>query len=408
MKVLQINAVYEMGSTGHIVKDIHKLASQNGIDSHVAFAMSLSDEEEPSFYRIGNVLDRKIHAFLCRFGGKQAYFSHCATRSLIKYIKKLKPDIVHLHNLHSNYIHLNMLLEFLAKSDIKTIVTLHDCWLYTGGCFHYTIANCNRWLEDCGACPKRKKDTPAYLYDASKKILRDRKKYFSRIPNLTMVGVSEWMRSEGAKTIFAKHKSVTIYNGVDTGFFQPTVSDFRARYGIEEKFVVLGAANKWLASINRKALEKVAKELGADGVFVIFGCDRELKKDLPSNVIPIDYTYDRGVMRELYSMADVFANCTREESLSLVNIEAQACGTPVVTYRNTGAQETIDNESSFSVESGNVEALLEKILYIKKTGKKIHTEKCRQFVLNKFDRDKNYEKYVNLYKSICQIGEYFQ
>lgn len=408
MRVLQINAIFKNKSTGRIVEDIHSLALQRGVDSHVAFAMSLTNEEEPNTYRIGNGLDRKIHAFLCRFGGRQAYFSHCATRKLIRYMERLKPDIVHLHNLHSNYIHLNMLLKYLAKRDIKTIVTLHDCWFYTGGCFHYTYAGCARWLDACGNCPKRKNDTPAYLYDASKKILKDRRKYFSKIPNLAMVGVSEWMRSEGAKTVFAHNESVTIYNGIDTNFFKPTASDFRMRYGIEDKFVVLGTANKWLAPINREALERVSKELGEDGALVIFGCDRESQKDLPSNVIPIGYTYNLDTLRKLYSMADVFVNCTREESLSLVNIEAQACGTPIVTYRNTGAQETVDNESSFSVETGNIQALLEKILYIKKTGKQTHTEKCRLFVLDRFDRDKNYEKYISLYKSIYQNGKHSQ
>lgn len=400
MRILQINAVYGVGSTGQIVKDIHGLALQHGIESHVAFAMSLSGEQEKNAYRIGSLLDRKVHAILCRIGGKQAYFSRHATRRLIQYIEKLKPDIVHLHNLHSNYIHLNMLLKYLAKKDIATIITLHDCWFYTGGCFHYAYVGCERWLEACGKCPKKRQDTPAYLYDASAKILRDRKKYFSKIPRLTVVGVSEWMRSEGAKTIFAQNKSLTIYNGIDRNFFQPTASEFRKLYQLEDKFVVLGAANKWLAPINRTALEVVSKGIGDDGVLVVFGCAYEARENLPQNVIPIDYTYDRNEMRALYSMADVFANCTREESLSLVNIEAQACGTPVVTYGNTGAQETVDNESSFSVESGNCEQLLGKILHIKKTGKFAYSEKCRRFVLEKFDKDKNYEKYICLYKSI--------
>ena len=404
MKVLQINAVYGAGSTGCIVEDIHLLTLKNGMESFVAYAIALSNEEIANGYCIGNVLDRKAHALLCRIKGKQAYFSYGATRKLIRYIRKLKPDIVHLHNLHSNYIHLNSLLAFLAKENIKVVVTLHDCWFYTGGCFHYTSAGCDKWLTACGDCPKRKADTPAYFGDASASILRDRKKYFSAIPDLTVVGVSEWMRSEGVKTVFAQNKNVTIYNGIDMEFFQPTPSDFRTRYGIEDKFVVLGAANKWLNPINRIALETVAQGIGQDGVLVIFGCDRESLKDLPSNVITIGYTNSRVEMRELYSMADVFANCTIEESLSLVNVEAQACGTPVVTYRNTGAQETVDNESGFSVESGNQKELLEKILYIKKNGKQTYAKQCRLFAVDKFDRDKNYEKYISLYKSICRNG----
>ena len=399
MKVLQINAVYGMGSTGQIVKDVHNLANKEGINSYVAYAMALSKPNDRNTYRIGNVLDRKLHALLCRVGGKQAYFSRCATKRLIKYIKKIKPDIVHLHNLHSNYIYLNGLLKYLAKENIKTVITLHDCWFYTGGCFHYTYAGCDKWVTGCEKCVKRIEDTPAYFYDASQKIFRDRKNYFSAISNLTVVGVSEWIRSEATKNIFAKNTSLTIYNGIDTEFFRPITSSVREKYGLENKFVVLGAASKWLSPINRQALDIVTKGIGEDGVLVLFGCDNKVKQTLPPNVILIGYTHNRESLRELYAMADVFANCTREESLSLINVEAQACGTPVVTYANTGAKETVDGCNSFSVQSGNAEALLQKILEIKKKGKQSYIG-CRQFVVEKFNRDTNYEKYIQLYKSI--------
>lgn len=401
MKILQINAVYGVGSTGRIIQDIHTLALQRGIDSYVAYSSAPMPENEiKNGYRIGRTWEKKAHALLCRIGGKQAYFSHCATKKLIKYIKEIKPDIVHLHNLHSNFLHLNMLLAFLAKEDIKTIVTLHDCWFFTGGCFHYTFAKCDKWLKNCGNCPKKKLDTPAYVYDASSKILKDRKKYFSAIPQLFLIGTSNWIAEEAKKRVFSERESFHIPNGLDTEYFKPTVSDFRSRYDIEDKFVVLGTANKWLAPINRETLETVASGIGEDGVLVIFGCDKEAQDNLPKNVVTIGYTRDLDELRKLYSMADVFANCTREDTLPFVNMEAQACGTPVVTYCNTGAKETVDNASSFSVESGNADAMLEKILFIKAQGKQTYSEQCREFIVENFNKEKNYEKYMQLYSSI--------
>ena len=179
MRVLQINAVYGAGSTGVIVEDIHKLSLSKGIESFVAYSSSqYAQSDIVNGYKIGNTFGKKIHALLCRINGEQGYFSKFSTLKLIKHIKEINPDIVQLHNLHSNYINLNMLLSFLAKDNIKTIVTLHDCWFYTGGCFHYTAVGCDKWKSGCGNCPKKRKDTPAYLFDRSAKILKDRKKIF--------------------------------------------------------------------------------------------------------------------------------------------------------------------------------------------------------------------------------------
>ncbi|MBR5246900.1 MAG: glycosyltransferase [Clostridia bacterium] len=401
MRVMHINAVYGVGSTGVIVEDLHNLAFQNGIDSYVSYSTTNKDVDEiKNGYQIGSDLDKKVHAFLCRIGGKQGYYSSFSTKKLIKHIELVSPDIVHLHNLHSNYIHLNKLLDYLAEKDVKIIITLHDCWFYTGGCFHYTADNCFKWIDSCGNCPKRLKDTPAYLKDNSQKILADRKRFFSGIKNLTVVGVSNWIAEEAKKTFFKDKDVFVIYNGVDTEFFVPTESNLREQYRLENKFVILGAANKWLSPINKDTFDFVTTNLPDDCVLVIIGCKEEQKADLPKNVFPLGYISDRDELRKIYSMADVFANCTREESLSLINVEAQSCGTPVVTYRNTGAQETVDNKCGFSVESGNAEDFFNKILSVKEIGKNILSKDCYKWVKLNFDRNVNYERYIDLYKSI--------
>ncbi len=400
MKILQINAVYGVGSTGVIVQDIHKTCLSRGIDSYVAYSTSpLGADKITNGYEIGKPFGKKLHALLSRICGKQAYFSKYSTKKLINYIDYLNPDIVHLHNLHSNYVNLNRLLEFLAKKNIKTVITLHDCWFYTGGCFHYTSVNCSAWRESCGNCPKRFGDTPAYLSDRSAEILSNRREYFGKIKNLSVVGVSEWITKECEKSVVSAKRYETVYNGIDTEFFKPVTSDIRKTLGLENKFVILTMANKWLLPVNSETLKRFSEGIGDDSVILMVGADKATES-LPSNVIPYGYIRDRQILREVYSAADVFVNCTREESLSLVNVEAQSCGTPVVTYRNTGAQETVDGECGFSVETGNADALHEAVLSIKQDGKEKYSKKCREFVMNRFDKEKNYNKLLELYYKI--------
>jgi len=398
MKLLQINAVYGVGSTGVIVRDIHELCLKEGMDAHVAYSTSPIPEAEISGgYAIGNSLGKKLHALFCRVNGMQSYFSRFSTYQLLKHIKKINPDIVQLHNLHSNYIHLNLLLKFLAKEQIKTVITLHDCWFYTGGCFHYTAEGCDRWLTACGDCPKKNKDTRAWLFDRSARILRDRKKYLSAIEDLTVVGVSDWIAGEARKTFLKDKRVVTVHNGVDTEVFKPTPSTLREKYGIKDKFVILGLASKFLSPVNQETFEKVSNSLTEDEVLLLLGCTEEQKTRLPQGVIPLPFIKDRTELCQMYSMADVFVNVTREDTFPTANLEPQACGTPVITYHNTGAGETVDNRCGFPVETGNAEELLARIRHVKQTGKPAFEEDCRKWAVSQFDKEKNYQKYIRIF-----------
>ncbi|MBR4157010.1 MAG: glycosyltransferase [Bacteroidales bacterium] len=399
MKVLQINAVYGHGSTGVITRDIEQLCETSGIECYVASPDSKVCEANRG-YKIGNIIDHKIHALLCRIAGKQAYFSVWATKRLLAYMNKIKPDIVHLHNLHSNYIHLNMLLQYLAKEDIRTVITLHDCWFYTGGCFHYTTVNCKKWKYKCGQCIKQRQDTPAYIYDASAKIQNDRLKYLSNISNLIFVGASEWVATELSKSRLKEcGKICYIHNGFDLGVFSSKTSDLKKRLDLSEKFVVLGPASKWLQSVNKETLEYFTKHLPMDCVLLLFGSDGK-EVNLPNNVKLYGYTRNREELAELYSMADVMVNCSREDTLSSLNLEAQACGTPVVTYDSTGSKETVDGMCGYSIETGDYEKLYNFTMKVKEKGKEYYSKYCREFISRNFEKEANYHKYISLYKQL--------
>ena len=398
MKVLQINAVYGHGSTGVIVRDIEQMCERDDIECHVA-SPDPNVRDAKRRFLIGNTFDHKLHALLSRINGKQAYFSRWATRRLLNFIDEIEPDVVHLHNLHSNYIHLNMLLHYLAKKDIRTIVTLHDCWFYTGGCFHYTAARCMRWLEGCGNCPKKRQDTPAYLWDCSASILADRKKYLLAIPRLTVTGVSEWISNEAKRTFFADTPVVTIRNGVDLDVFKPTPSDFRSRLGLEDRYIILGPASKWLQPMNKSVLNYFSEHMQADEVLLLFGAT-DCSIPMPENVRLYGYTKDREELAALYTCADVFVNTTREDSLSLINVEAQACGTPVVTFDETGPKETVDGECGYAVHVGDSELLYETVKSVRIQGKESFGEFCGVMVAKDYEKELNYSKYISLYNEI--------
>lgn len=401
MKLLQINAVYGYGSTGKIVQSIHELALSKGAQSYVAYSQTnLSKDSIVNGYKIGGMFGKKLHALLYRFGGKQAYFSRFSTLKLIGYIKKIKPDIVSLHNLHSCYINLNMLLRFLAKKDIKTVITMHDCWFYTGGCFHYSQIGCDKWQYGCGNCPKRKSDLKAYVTENSAKVLNDRKKYFSAIKDLTCIGVSDWITNEAKKSYLKDKKHITIKNGIDLSFFKPTSSNFRNKYGIEDKFVILGLASKFFNPVNDETRKHLIENLETDDVFVLIGCTPKQIECLPSNVIGLPYIGNREQMRDILSACDVFANCSREDTLSTVNIEAQACGTPVIVYDNTGCKETVnDNLTGYVVENGNFSIFVNTIKIVKDHEKKYYSDNCVNWAKYNFDSNHNYNLFFKLFSS---------
>ena len=388
MRVLEINAVYGMGSTGTIVRDLQDFCAKDGIECHIAY--SLARGEVPNGYKIGGWLSHKIHALLSRISGKQGYFSIFATIRFLRYLQKLNPDVVHLHNLHSNYINVNMLLRFLAKNDKTTVITLHDCWWFTGGCFHYTAAGCDRWLNRCGNCPKRMEDTPAYLCDSSVKILNDRKKYLSAIKRLTIVGVSSWISSEARKTFLKGKRIETIYNGVDSTVFKPSPSNLRERLGLNGKFIILGPASKWLLTINKSTLEYFVRNMKNNMVLVLYGLI-DTKINVSSNTILYGYTHNREELAQLYSMADVFVNPTREDSLGFINIEAQFCGTPAFTYKNTGVTETVPSSNSVDLNPSG-------LFHVAISSKSLD----KSFLEKNFSQFDNYRKYIELYKSIVK------
>ena len=413
MKVVQINATYGNGSTGSIVKDIQYQCLESGIECHVAYSSSsLPQEEIINGYQIGNHLDHTIHAVLTRINGKQCYYSKRPTRDLLRWLDGIQPDVIHIHNLHSNFINMPILLQRIAQNNIALVATLHDCWYFTGGCPHFTSSNCLRWKECCGSCPRKRKDIPS-LFDCSIQILKDKRNLFGRISKMSVVGVSQWTIEMAQQGIFKNTPCYVIHNGIDTEIFKPIrevkkIEAIRDKYGIKGSFVILGPASKWLNPENHNLLNS-ALELGEDYTLVLYGCnDQQMSgKIVPAtginttSLVKIGLTGNKEELVDIYNMANVFVNCTHEDTFSLINAEAQACGTPVFCYANTGAKETVNTEYGQLVETDDVEGMVERIKQLKlESSIELCQAELSGWARNCFDKNNNYKQYIQLYRRI--------
>ncbi len=398
LKVLQINAVCGISSTGRTTMELNEALVEAGIESFVATAKT--NKQADNLYIIGNKFDYKIHGFCSRFFGTQGYFSYLSTKKLLKFMSREKPDIIHLRNLHGNYINLPLLLKFIAKKDIATVITLHDFWLMTGHCCHYFDVDCDKWKTVCDKCPSLKKWNKSWFFDRSKKVFLDKKKYFSNIKRLAIIGVSDWVTNEANQSFLGNAKIVKrIYNWIDLDIFKPTKSEVRETLGLNNDFVVLGVSQKWSEAKGLAVFVEVANRL-PDIKFVLVGCMPE-NICLPKNIISVGEVNNTAELVKYYSMADVFLNPSIQETFGKTTAEAIASGTPVIGYNLTATPELVGDRCGIVIETG-VDNVVNAITAIKSRTKEYYTNNCRLFAEENFSKNKLTKEYIDLYKDLLK------
>lgn len=402
MRIAQINGGAK-GSTGKIMFGIAELAKAQGYDVMCVSPITTTNRdagEGCGYYRIGTFNSRRINVLLSRITGFNGCFAWMETYRFLKKLDEFKPDIIHLHNLHDSYINLPMLFSYIKKNNIPVVWTLHDCWAFTGQCPHFTIAKCDRWKTGCYDC-RQYHEYPSSLYDNTKKMWNLKKKWFTGIKNLTIVTPSKWLAGLVKESYLKSYPVKVINNGINLSVFKPRKSKFREQYSIPlSRIVVLGVAFGWGYKKGLDCFIELAKELDKEKYqIVLVGTDDKVDEILPDNIISIHRTENQEKLAEIYTAADVFVNPTREEVLGLVNIEAQACGTPVITFNTGGSPECVDENSGFVVDS--FDELLEVLnnrQYVEAT-RALCIKSSRRF----YDKMK-YGEYLNLYNEV--IGGY--
>lgn len=394
MKVLQINSIYPVRSTGRIVRMLGEIQKNNGIEAFVACGECTQKAE--NVFVAGSALYNKISILKTRLFGKHGFYNKSATRKLLKEMDKIKPDIIHLHNIHGHYINVELLFRYIEKNNIPVVWTLHDCWAFTGHCAHFDYKGCNRWLSGCGNCPMQKSYPVSWFFDRSKESFRDKKALFTSVSQMHIVTPSDWLKGLCEKSFLGKYPVTSIHNGIDTDVFKYTPSDIRKDLRIEDKFVILGVMSSFSDYKGGEYLIKLSEKLADDEVIVVAGVDHR-PEGLSDKIITLPRVNNDSRLAQIYSMADVFVNPTLQDTFPTVNVEAVSCGTPVVTFNTGGAAEMLSEECGIAVKRGDTGALYEALQKVKREG--ISSELCRAQAL-KFRNEDCFSGYLEVYESV--------
>ncbi len=405
-KLLQINPVVrENTSTGKIMRELGDLARAAGWESYIAYSKARDGVPPHSSHLVpvGNKLDLGLHWLATRLFDAHGLVSRHSTRQLIQRIREIDPDIVHIHNVHGYFLNYPLLCRFLAARGKPVIWTTHDCWLFTGHCYHYAALGCNRWQTGCHHCPQKKAFPASYGLERSRRNWRLKQQAIAGIPSLTLVAVSRWMQGELSRSFLKDIPCRVIPNGIDLETFQPrTNRDLMARYGITQPVFYLAVASIWLPEKGLPDLIGLADMLKSDEQLVLVGkLTAQQKATLPKGIVTIERTTDANALAVLYTAATAFVNPTWQDNYPTVNMEAIACGTPVVTYKTGGSMESITPQTGFVVKQGDVADLVRYLHEIREAGKAYWHTNCRNHALQQFDKRQCFHAYIQLYENLA-------
>jgi putative colanic acid biosynthesis glycosyltransferase len=395
-----INSVSGYGSTGSICVDIANELESQGHECFIAFGQ-ISKGYKNGF-KIGTKLENNLHNIGSRIFGKQGYFSKNGTNKLIDFIKQYNPDVIHLHNIHGNYLNIEILFDYLIQTQKPVVWTLHDCWAFTGKCAHYTDVSCYKWQTECNNCPQLQTYPPSLFFDHSKTMFNDKKKWFTSLEKLTILTVSEWLKTQVEMSFFKNHAIKTIYNWVDHTVFKETLDDcFIKRYNLDkDKFTIVLVSAGWYSTDQKwKDATKLAALIDKETQLILIG-KVEDKIKIPQNITHISYLDGKETLAKAYSFANVYVHLSSEDTFGKVIAEAMSCGTPVIVYGATACPEIVGTACGFVVEKNNLDQVYNAIKKIENLGKNHFSNKCRTRVLENFDIQKNIEATINTYKEI--------
>lgn len=391
-----INSTLNYGSTGTFAEQVGIRASSEGWDVYYAHGARYVTTSNLKTIQIGTKFDNYFHALIGEILGLHGLGSILSTFLFVRYLKKINPSVVHLHNIHGYYINYKILFKYLSKYKIPVVWTFHDCWSITGHCTHFVEANCEKWKSLCYNCPLLKTQYKSLLFDNSSYNYRLKKDVFTSTHSLTIAPVSRWVDSILKDSFLSNCYSEVIYLGIDLDIFKPTDDvNILKKYNLEKGKYILAVSSKGLSD-----LKSLANML-PDGIkLMVVGLNNKEIDFLPSSIVGVGYIYEARTMVSLYTGALCFVNPTEAESFGLTSIEAQACGTPSIVYNVGGAPESVSSGTGYVVESGDVSGILEAINEILSRGKETYKEACVNFVKTNFNRYKCVDNYLSLYSKM--------
>lgn len=400
MTVVQVNVLGSSLSTGRTTREMHEYFQAKGINSLIATAQG---NDCPDSYAISSRMGIRFDVLFSVLTGLEGYHSWWQTQKFLNYLDHVKPDIVHLRNLHQSYINLGMLLNYLARKDIATVVTLHDFWFLTGKCCYYHFFDCEKWRNGCGNCPAMGADVRKRFRDRTAQMWADKKKWFEAVPRLAVVGNSQWTTNTAKESFLTCAKSIDcIYNWIDFSIFYPRSSaDLRKRLRLNGKKIIVGVSAFW--NINsHKGLAlyiELAKKIPPDYHIVLVGKLTEVY-ELPVNMTVLPTVSNPNVLAEYYSLADVYLNLSQGETFGKAAAEAVCCGVPLIALNRTANQEIVPPGAGCTIETTSPNEILHALEGIFSKEKSFYLGPCLEHAHGNFNKEENIEKYITIYRKL--------
>lgn len=402
MKVLQINTVCGSGSVGRIAVDIVQAVEAEGGEGMVAFGRRKAPEGVETFY-FGSKPAMLLHVLHTFFRGEHGFASGRQTEKLIQKIKEYDPDIIHLHNIHGFYLDVEQLFWYLKQAGKPVVWTLHDCWSFTGHCAHFDYVGCMKWKTGCENCPQYRSVYPYALFkDNSSNNYRRKKKSFTGVQNLVVVTPSAWLAGYVRQSFLGSYPVKIIPNGIALYKFRPVDRGLRQRLHMEGKYILLGVASMWEERKGYAYFEEMADRLDASFQIILIGLSKGKMKKLHPKIHGVMRTESIEELAEYYSMADVYVNTTLEDTFPTTNLEALACGTPVITFATGGSVESVSEDTGKVVPKGDLEALILAIQAMREEPSK--KEACLRRA-SQYDKHERFREYLKLYRELLEEKE---
>lgn len=405
MKILMINSVCGIRSTGRICTDLATALESQGHEVKIAYGRENVPEQFGKYaVRIGSDLDVKLHGIKARLLDASGFGSRRATVKFIRWVKEYDPDVIHLHNIHGYYIHVGILFDYLRTCGKKIIWTLHDCWTFTGHSGTCDQVSCEKWKNECNHCPLIH-DYPKSFVDNSRKNYIRKKELFTSVDELIFVTPSKWLSGLVKSSFFKDKKVVVIPNGVDTEQFYPLDSDFKKDHGIQDKVMLLGCASAWGKAKGLEDFKTLAENLDSRFQVVLVGLTKEQIALMPSSIICIERTQSIKELAQIYSAADLFVNLTYADVFPTVNIEALACETPVLTYDTGGCAECLHDKNGISFEKGNLSDVIRFLNTEYHSGMfEGKAPECTADVPNPYSKELSIQQYIDIIQESAQTS----
>lgn len=401
MNIIQINATYNIGSTGKIMAELDDVINNSGYNGYMACGYYNPDNSKNVYFTNSKQPNTEIkkNILVSRITGKMGYRKKHDTVSMIDWMDSINPDVVHLHNIHGDWLHIETLFTYLKEKRLPVVWTLHDCWAFTGRCSHFEMCGCNKWKSECHSCTNNKVYPITYFFDYSRQMFRDKKKWFLEIKDMTIVTPSHWLASYVKESYLGCYPVKVIHNGINTDVFSPTGNLSKYYSEVKEKKIILAVASSWSQTKGFDDIIRLDSLIDHDKYqIVIVGLNSRQMKAIPDTIIGVSRTNNQQELVELYSGAYVFVNLTYQDNFPTTNLEALSCSLPIITYQTGGSPEAVVGNEGFVIEKGNVVAVLDAIEHVNTVDRSL----CRRIAIQRFNKYERYHDYIELYDRLMR------